>query len=205
MPHTETVACQTCHIPEGAVRTATKTHWDWSTAGDPTREEDPHEYLQIKGSFVYQRNFTPDYFWYNGVADRYLLGDVLDPNMPTPLNMPQGDINDPTAKIWPFKVHYAKQPFDAVYNYLLQPKTVGEGGFWTEFDWNQAFILGSEATGLPYSGEYGFVDTTMFWPTTHMVGPKEEALQCTSCHSENGRLDWLTLGYPGDPINWGGR
>ena len=47
--HVENVACQTCHIPEGAVRDATKMHWDWSTAGQDI-EEDPHEYLKIKGS-----------------------------------------------------------------------------------------------------------------------------------------------------------
>ncbi|MCZ7673336.1 MAG: hypothetical protein M5U34_42595 [Chloroflexi bacterium] len=48
--HTDTVACQTCHIPEGAVREATKMSWDWSTAGQDL-PEDPHEYLKIKGSF----------------------------------------------------------------------------------------------------------------------------------------------------------
>jgi hypothetical protein len=45
----------------------------------------------------------------------------------------------------------------------------------------------------------------MYWPTTHMVQPKENALQCADCHSENSRMDWKTLGYPGDPIEWGGR
>ena len=45
----------------------------------------------------------------------------------------------------------------------------------------------------------------MYWPTTHMVQPKENALQCTACHGAEGRLDWLALGYPGDPLEWGGR
>jgi hypothetical protein len=53
--HTDAVACQTCHIPEGAVRDATKMDWDWSTAGDATIPEDPHVYLRIKGSFVYEQ------------------------------------------------------------------------------------------------------------------------------------------------------
>lgn len=92
-----------------------------------------------------------------------------------------------------------------VLNILLQPKTVGEGGYWTDFDWDQAARLGSEAAGLPYSGSYGFTNTIMHWPLTHMVQPKEEALQCTDCHSENGRMDWEALGYYGDPLNWGGR
>ena len=45
----------------------------------------------------------------------------------------------------------------------------------------------------------------MFWPTTHMVQPKENALQCTSCHSPEGLMDWQALGYYGDPMRWGGR
>ena len=32
-------------------------------------------------------------------------------------------------------------------------------------------------TGLEYSGEYDFAETWMYWPTTHMVQPKENALQ----------------------------
>ena len=64
-----------------------------------------------------------------------------------------GDISDPKAKIWPFKIHRANQIYDPVNNYLLQPKTVGEGGYWTAFDWDLAARLGSEAVGLDYSGE----------------------------------------------------
>ena len=37
--HLDTVACQTCHIPEGALRDATKMDWDWSTAGQDIPEE----------------------------------------------------------------------------------------------------------------------------------------------------------------------
>ena len=202
--HTGTVACQTCHIPEGAVREATKMLWDWSTAGQDL-PEDPHEYLKIKGSFVYEQGFMPDYDWFNGRVDRYLLGDTLDPTQVTSLNRPLGDIDDPTAKIWPFKIHLARQPFDATYNYLLQPKTVGEGGFWTDFDWDQALRLGSEAVGMAYSGNYDFAPTEMYWNLSHMVAPKENALQCNDCHSDNGRFDWEALGYYGDPLRWGGR
>lgn len=203
--HTDAVACQTCHIPAVAVRQPTKVEWDWSTAGHDW-PEDPHEYLKIKGSFVYAANYIPQYSWYNGVvADRYLLGDEIDPAAVTALNPPAGDIDDPSARIWPFKVHLGIQPYDAVHRYLLQPKTAGEGGFWEAFDWDQAFVLGSQATGFPYSGQYGWARTTMYWPLTHMVAPAGRALQCGECHSPRGRLDWEQLGYPGDPMVWGGR
>lgn len=202
--HTDTVACQSCHIPAGALRDPTKMVWDWSTAGQDL-PEDPHTYLKIKGSFVYENNFTPNYVWYNGQVDRYLLGDPIDPTTVTSLNTPGGSIDDPTAKIWPFKIHFARQPYDVVYNYLLQPQTVGAEGYWKTFDWDQALRLGSEAAGLPYSGVYGFAETIMYWPLTHMVVPAERALQCTDCHGENSRMDWAALGYPGDPMLWGGR
>jgi octaheme c-type cytochrome (tetrathionate reductase family) len=202
--HVDTVACQTCHIPLGAVRDETKMFWDWSTAGQDL-PEDEHAYLKIKGSFVYEGNFIPEYYWFNGTADRYLLGDPIDPTQVTVLNQPNGSIDDPTAKIWPFKVHRAKQIYDAQNNILLQPKTVGEGGYWTEFDWDLAARLGSEIAGLDYSGEYGFAPTAMYWTLTHMVAPKEDALQCASCHGEGGRMDWEALGYYGDPMAWGGR
>jgi hypothetical protein len=123
----------------------------------------------------------------------------------TLINEPLGGIEDPEAQIWPFKVHRAIQMFDAVFGYLLQPQTVGEGGFWTEFDWDQALRLGAEATGLPYSGSYDWAETAMYWPLSHMVVPAEHALQCQDCHGENGRMDWEALGYYGDPMMWGGR
>lgn len=203
--HTDSVACQTCHIPAMALEDATKTQWDWSTAGQD-RGDDHFTYLKIKGSFVYERNFRPVYLWDNGtLAERYLLGDVIDPAQPTYINRPGGDISDPAARIAPFKLHIARQPYDAVYNYLLQPVTAGEGGYWTTFDWDSALALATQFTGLAYSGQYGFAETWMYWRTSHMVQPSEQALQCTACHGAEGRLDWQALGYPGDPLEWGGR
>jgi hypothetical protein len=92
-----------------------------------------------------------------------------------------------------------------VHHTLLVPQTAGGGGYWETFDWDQSLRRGSAATGLAYSGSYGFTETEMHWPLTHMVAPKQEALACTDCHGENGRLDWSALGYPGDPLEWGGR
>ena len=202
--HLTSVACQTCHIPSYGRGDPTKMEWDWSTAGQEI-PEDEHAYLKIKGSFVYEENVTPEYYWYSGIRDRYLLGDVIDPSRPVILNPLAGDIHDPEALIFPFKVHRAKQPYDTVHNTLLQPRTAGEGGFWTTFDWISALTLGSQDVGLDFSGQYGFTETWMFWPITHTVSPAEEALQCTACHSDEGRLDWEALGYPGDPMEWGGR
>jgi octaheme c-type cytochrome (tetrathionate reductase family) len=204
--HRSAVACQTCHIPALALEDPTKVTWDWSQAGQEGREDDHFTYLKIKGEFTYDRNFAPTYLWFNGNNEyRYLLGDKINPNGVTNINKPDGSIDDQAARIFPFKVHAAKQPYDAVNNYLLQPVTSGEGGYWSVFDWDQAFELAVPITGLNYSGEHGFAETYMYWPTTHMVQPASNALYCESCHGNEGRMDWEALGYPGDPIEWGGR
>ncbi|MBL8130253.1 MAG: tetrathionate reductase family octaheme c-type cytochrome [Anaerolineae bacterium] len=202
--HTDTVACQTCHIPTTATRYETKVSWDWSQAGQD-REEDPHEYLKIKGEFLYEGDVVPSYAWFNGQVERYLLGDAIDPAAVTVLNPVQGGIDDAGSLIYPFKIHDAQQPYDTVFNILLQPNTVGELGYWTTFDWDSALQRGAEAAGIPYSGQYDFAATRMYWVQSHMVVPAERALTCTDCHGENSRMDWRALGYPGDPLEWGGR
>lgn len=203
--HSQAVACQTCHIPVMAVDSPTKMTWDWSTAGEDRPDADPHEYLKIKGSFTYERKVVPEYAWYNGSAERYLAGDVIDPRRVTQINYPMGSVRDPEAKIWPFKVHKANQPYDTQHNHLLIPKTAGPGGYWTEFNWQQAFELGAKESGVAFSGHYDFAKTEMWWPLSHMVSTKDKALQCTDCHGESGRMDWTTLGYRGDPSLLGGR
>ena len=186
-------------------RIPTKATWDWSKAGDSSRKEDQHHFLKIKGEFVYEQDAVPEYRWFNMTVDRYLLGDKIDPEKVTPINLPRGSISDPKARIWPFKIHRAKQPYDVVNRYLFAPVTGGDGGYWTTFDWESAFKLGSKSSGLPYSGRYGFAPTEMYWPLTHMVVPKEQALSCTDCHGARTRFDWKALGYAGDPIQIGGR
>lgn len=203
--HLDSIACQTCHIPTYANKAPTKMDWDWSKAGDDTRPDNVHEYLKIKGEFVYKQSVTPEYAWFNLTMDRYLVGDAIDPEQSTAINRPRGDINDPTAKIWPFKVHRGKQPYDSVNKILIPPVTAGKGGFWWEFKWDKAIKMGADLAGLPYSGQYGFAPTAMYWPLSHMVGSKEKALVCTDCHGDKGRLDWSALGYVNDPMLTGGR
>lgn len=203
--HVDTVACQTCHIPTVALRDPTRIVWDWSLAGDLNRANVPGQYLQTRGEFMTTLDYQPNYTWYNGTAQRYLIGDPIDATAPTVLDQPLGGIDDPLSVIFPFKIHNARQPYDTVNNILLQPTTAGEGGYWTTFDWNSALASGAAAAGIPYSGNYGFADTQMYWPLTHMVQPASNALTCADCHSDNGRFDWQALGYYGDPMVWGGR
>ncbi|PKN57455.1 MAG: hypothetical protein CVU56_10670 [Deltaproteobacteria bacterium HGW-Deltaproteobacteria-14] len=198
--HTAKVACQACHIPAMAVEEPTKLDWDWSEAGKDLDITDPHVYLKIKGRFTYGENVTPEYAWYNGTSSHYIIGDVMDPTQTTLIAAPLGDRQDPKAKLWPFKIHHAKQPYDKVNKTLLVPNVHGPEGFWTKFDWKTALKNGAAANGLEFSGEFDFAPTDMYWPLSHMVAPKERALSCRDCHGPRGRLDWKALGYDADPL-----
>ena len=208
--HGYRVACQTCHIPEYAKANSTKMIWDWSTAGrldedgHPTHESDAdgnHNYLSIKGNFVYNDHVIPEYFWFNGLADHMLITDTIK-SFPIQMNSLAGSYTDKNAniestgssKIWPVKVHRGKQPYDKVNMTLVQPKlwspVKGDSAYWVDFDWNESIIAGMGYLGLPYSGEYDFAETEMYWPLNHQVSPASHSLQCTDCHtsSNKGRL-----------------
>ena len=199
--HTDRVACQACHIPYMAADTGTKLSWDWSEAGQDLDITDEHRYLKIKGRFTWAKKVLPEYHWYNKTSTRYITGDRIDPSRPTRMAGPLGGRNDSTARIWPFKVHRGKQPYDTLNRYFLVPNVHGNRGFWTMFDWPAALKLGSDVTGLPYSGSYDFAPTEMYFPLSHMVTTRDNALECRDCHGERGRLDWKALGYAGDPIS----
>lgn len=207
--HSIKVACQTCHIPTYAKANSTKMYWDWSTAGklkdgEPYEEDDSlgnHTYLSIKGSFKWERNVVPDYIWFNGTASHYLEGDIInDTTKPLILNQLHGSYADDESKIYPVKIHVAKQPFDPINRILIQPKLFsdkkGEGAFWKDFDWQTAATAGMKDVGLPFSGKVSFIETEMYWPVNHMVATKGNTLQCNSCHTrENSRLAGLTDFY----------
>lgn len=207
--HTKSVACETCHIPaiaRGGI--ATKLHWDWSYVGKDMKElEGKQEYDREvfdkkKGLFKWGVNVIPTYMWYNGKVDRYLLGDKFDPKKVLELNKPMGSINDPNAKISPFKVHTGKQPYDVKYNYLL-PFRVWKA-LWSDYNWEKAIELGTKEMNFPYSGKFDFASTAYYIAAKHEVAPKEMALTCNDCHYKK-RLDWKALGYPDDPALVGGR
>lgn len=203
--HAERIACQTCHIPSFAREYPTKIYWDWSTAGeDRDPESDEYgmpTYHRKKGSFRWEKDIVPTYAWYNGQAGVYTMGDKIKPGKVNELSWPIGSKKDRESKIYPFKVMKGRQIYDKGNDTLIVPKLFGKGGYWATYDWNQASKLGMESVGLPYSGEYGWVDTIMYWKINHMVAPSENSLGCLDCHGDHGRLDWKALGYRKDPMN----
>ncbi len=205
--HTDRVACQTCHIPEYAKGgIATKTWWDWSTAGKlkdgkPYVEKDENgldSYLTIKGDFRWGTDVVPDYAFWDGIVEYTLLGDKIDPTAIVGINRIGGSAEQPGSMIFPFKRMLGKQAYDEINQYLIQSNVYGPEGdsaFWTNYDWGKALAAGMAGSDVPYSGKFGFVETEMWWPTTHMVAPANEALQCAECHAKDGRLDNLAGFY----------
>jgi octaheme c-type cytochrome (tetrathionate reductase family) len=196
--HTDKVACQTCHIPAFARKNSTKMRWDWSQAGK--RDETGKPVVEVKegrpvfdgmkGAFQWGKNVTPEYFWYNGKLTHLTLQDKIDPTQLVHITTPNGTYDDPNARIYPFKVHRGKQPYDSKNNTFVVPHLFGkdDNAYWKNYDWPRAIQAGMDYAGLPYSGEYGFVETDYLFQTTHMVAPKEKALSCNDCHSKQGRL-----------------
>ena len=204
--HVDRIACQTCHIPtfaRGGV--ATKTDWDWRTAGK-TRDGEGYKeknytqgngkhratYKSIKGSFKYGENLVPHYNWFDGQMIYTTIDTQFDAsNGFININTFNGSADDPDSRIWPFKRMHTVQPYDKVNNTLVYMHLWGndENAYWGNYDFAKAIETGMQKNDLPYSGEFDFVDTYSYWPITHMVAPSEDALSCDSCHTDKGRLE----------------
>ncbi|MFC1325552.1 MAG: tetrathionate reductase family octaheme c-type cytochrome [gamma proteobacterium symbiont of Ctena orbiculata] len=219
--HVDKIACQTCHIPSiarGGV--ATMVDWDWRTAGKTRNGEGFKEknytqgngahratYKSIKGDFTYGEDLTPHYDWFDGQMRYTTIDTRFDPNQgPVEINGFKGNRGDGVSRIWPFKRMHTVQPYDKGNNTMVYMHLWGDDddSYWGNYDFGRAIRVGMAKNNIPYSGDYGFVETYSFWPITHMVAPSEEALGCAECHSRDGRLNQLEgLYMPGrDSFGW---
>lgn len=206
--HTDRVACVTCHIPEiarGGV--ATKVEWDWRTMGKLKDGEGfklkEHvqgdgslraTYKSIKGDFKFDENFAPMYAWFDGTMNYTTIDTRFDPDKsPIEINSFSGSPDDPNSILYPFKLMKTIMPYDKVNNTLVYMELWGntDTSLWGNFDFAKAIEAGMAKFNLPYSGEWGFVETYSYWPVNHMVAPKEAALSCNECHAKDGRLSHL--------------
>ncbi len=210
--HVDQIACQTCHIPTYAREMQTKMWWDWSTAGRKDAEgkgiveKDDNGWVTYdtkKGDFVWEKNVTPEYIWFNGTVTYTNLEPFADGAETVPINVLHGGPDDPDSRIWPVKLFKGIQPYDSGNNTLAVPHLFGkdENAYWKSYDWGLALEAGMAAYGADYSGEYGWIETEMLWPLNHMIAPKEQAVSCESCH-EDGLLDGMEGVYmPGRDHN----
>ena len=240
--HALDIACQTCHIPAFSRTQPTKMAWDWSTAGDKSQGTDGvvtedlgdgtmvQTYNYLKGTFVWEKNVTPEYMWYDGRVERmttldtYTNGQGTGPGNPIELNKVVATHADAAAKIFPFKAMTGQQPVDPTNHLVLAPKLFGPGGFWSQIpdpydaatvqaNWTAAINLGATEAGQLTGGatytdadwDWGY--TVMYLGINHEVAPKEQALGQTSgcateCHGPTPTvMDLTTLGYSCDPMS----
>ncbi len=218
--HIQSIACQTCHIPafaRGGV--ATVVDWDWRTAGKTKDGVGYHEegyiqgngdhrytYKSIKGNFTFDENLVPVYDWFDGQMQYTTIDTRFDPAAESiEINGFTGSREDPRSRIWPFKRMHTWQPYDKGHGTLVYTHLWGEddAAYWGNYDMAAAIEKGMADFGLDYSGQYGFIETLSWWPITHMVAPKEDALACADCHVQNGsRLASVTGVYlPGRDHN----
>ena len=241
--HVEHLFCVTCHSPVYAKCRPTKVWWDWSQAGHKERKPQKDKYGEPdydwkKGVFRWQESEKPTYAWYNGKVKRVLLGDKINPDQVTNITEPVGDFSDPTSRIYPFKLMEGIQAADAVHNILLVPHLYGKGSFWATIAkaktpvpqevidkaWDAAFKDGMAASmavnphdkGLePYSGEYRWIQTRMYWGLTHETMPADAALGCAQCHEtlvgdktccrchkDERHVDFKKLAHRGTDFEW---
>ncbi len=210
--HTQQVACETCHIPEiarGGV--ATMVDWDWRTMGKLKNGEgfklkgytqgDGHHratYKSIKGDFKYEENLEPMYALFDGTMNYITIDTQFDPGKgPVEINSFSGRYGDESSRIYPFKRMHTIMPYDKGNNTLVYMQLWGntDDALWGNYDFSKAIAAGMKNNDIPYSGEWGFVDTYSYWPVNHMVAPKEDAMACEECHSKDGRLQQLSGFY----------
>ncbi|HEB61180.1 MAG TPA: tetrathionate reductase family octaheme c-type cytochrome [Phycisphaeraceae bacterium] len=205
-----------------------------STKVDTIRgPEEVHTYHFKKGEFIWAANINPEYIWFNDRLKQTYQSDRVDDSTPakdSPWQPVKGkydkiDINKPIvwinhseatyddvkARIKPVKIHRGIQAYDPVNKTLVVPKLFPGPGpdkgeaYWKIFDWDRSIKAGMAYAGLPYSGEYDWIQTAMIWPLSHMVRPADEAVKCVECHtrSEDGRLHNLNGGFymPGRDYN----
>ena len=209
--HTLRVACQTCHIPTFSRTQATTMEWYWDEAGEDrtniAQQYGKATYDKKKGRFVWGKDVTPVYRWFDGKWDHMIVGvndtyaEAGTAADPIVIAAPTATIADQDAKIYPFKKLIGRQPADTVNKRLVIPHLFGTGPgpnpYWASFDWGLAIAEGAAYAGQPYSGTYGFVNTVNYLAINHEVAPKEDSLTCENCHGN--AAFWAQVGME-DPF-----
>ena len=171
--HAKTIACQTCHVPAIARDAA----FPAEARQDFTRPVLDSQTGLFGPSRSYESNLVPTYLWWDHTST---------------LPKPGAGKGDTGAMVYPWMPLLVVAPYDSASGVALPIK---QDVYAIEGNLDAAVRAGAEASGQPYSGSWvpdaGFV----YFSVNHQVAPAAEALQCAECHSTNGRLAFLALGY----------
>lgn len=186
------LACPTCHIPEFARDDATDMFRDWSDV----------QYDEEKGKYTYgqelEYDVEPVYAWFNGSSFAQVPGRPVrrDDQGRITMVLPQGDRNDPEARIAPFKLHRGKLPVLSDKQWLAP---VATEELYQHGDVDKAVRDATHSLYGIEDAQFEWEDTIRYMGIYHAFPPAEEALQCADCHRSGGRMDWQALGYDSDP------
>jgi hypothetical protein len=173
--HLDRIACETCHIPLIA------RDPDYPT--QMTRDHTQPVYDEATGLYGptvgKESNVEPTYFWWDSHR------------MVTP-PWPLGSIDDPGARITPWKPLEVTMPFDTETH---TPIYIKQSVYKITGNLDAAINKGVELSGQEYSGSWEAVTELLYFAVQHQVAPASASLKCANCHSPNGRLDFVTLGY----------
>jgi hypothetical protein len=173
--HTDRIACQTCHIP----LIARDADFPTLLARDytaPVYDESDGLYSPTE---ITQSDVMPTYLWWKNHR--------MDSE-----SRPLGSIDDPGARITPWKLMEVTVPVDA---FTGTPINIDRSVYQIQGDLDAAILAGVEASGQEYYSEWEAVATVKYSDVQHQVAPASEALLCSDCHSTEGRLDFAALGY----------
>ena len=112
--------------------------------------------------------------------------------------VPQGSRQDPTARIYAFKLHRAELPLLLGKNWII-PITVEQ--FFPNGKIEPAVRTAAKEMYGVADAQFSWTDTSRYMGIFHGVQPASKALQCLDCHSPEGRMNWKALGYEGDPLD----
>ena len=192
--HAARVYCTSCHVPAFARDEPTDMVRDWSKAAYNAEKE------KYTATIALQKDVKPVYAWFNGnsVATLPKQRARTDAAGHVVMMAPVGTRLDPSARIYPFKLHRGRMPLMTGRRWII-PMLVEE--FFADGNVDAAVKNASrEFYGVP-DPTYSWTDTVRYMGIFHGVQPAAKAVGCLECHSPVGRLDWRALGYPGDPLS----
>ncbi|MBF0266661.1 MAG: hypothetical protein HQL46_15470 [Gammaproteobacteria bacterium] len=205
--HLTKVACQTCHIPvfgknasDSIADEATEMHRSWQSGSE-------HELAPKHPVLTKANNVIPRYKFWNRYSDNYLLGDVIHPDAVTGIystSKPDGSIDDPNSKLYPFKYKTSDYPLHEASSRLIAMDT---SVFFATADADAAALSGLQ--NMIEQGMDASDSDTIKWVTTdtyqllnHQVSPSDDALACTQCHLNTSRMNLQQeLGYAPENAN----
>jgi hypothetical protein len=195
--HIKKVACQTCHIKtyarnasDTAANESTEIYRDW------TIPEWSASLNRWEPTITRARDQKPVYQFWNRYSYNYNLNETIAVNPATgkyPTSHPEGGINDPDSKLFPFKYKKALQPIATNLSRLIALDT---GVYFATGNVDTSTKQGLINMGISTAEPYAFVGTDTYQLITHETMPSSEALTCNQCHgSSASQMDLKSMGY----------